>query len=511
MRINKCFKKTIALLLAGAMCTFLPGCGEESGDNTIPDSLMGEAIRQEGDGSGADETAMSVDAGQNVLSADEGESISATDAGQSTSLTEEGESVSSTEAGQSTGDVTAINKNIMLGDERFDEYLPLLEGKRVAVFSNQSGIVGNVVLEDDSEGDPDWINFTYGPHITDVLCSKGVKLSVIFSPEHGFSGTAGAGAPVTDSVLNGTNVAIISLYSGTENALNEDNMSRFDTLVVDIQDVGLRFYTYYITMMKLLESCAEYGKDVVILDRPNPNGFYVDGPVLKDGFTSGVGIIPIPIVHGMTLGELALMMNGEGWLRTGKDSCKITVITCENYKHSDHYELICRPSPNLKNMRAVYLYPSTCLFENTVISVGRGTNHPFEIYGSPYLAGVSGYDFAFTPENMEGADNPVYMGQTCFGRSLMETDYDHIFNEKIDLSYICDAYNAVKTVDPDISFFGNADGSGRYYIDLLCGTDEVRKAIERGERAGDIENSWQSEVLAFRERRKPYLLYEDID
>ena len=473
MRINKWFKKAIALLLAGAMCTFLPGCGEESGDNTIPDGLIGEAIRQDEDGSDEGETALSVDAGQNV---------------------------SSTE-----------NKNIKLGDERFDEYLPLLEGKRVAVFSNQSGIVGDVVLEDDSEGDPDWINFTYGPHITDVLCSKGVYLSVIFSPEHGFSGTAGAGASVSDSVLNGTNIAIVSLYSGTENALNEDNMSRFDTLVVDIQDVGLRFYTYYITMMKLLESCAEYGKDVVILDRPNPNGFYVDGPVLKDGFTSGIGIIPIPIVHGMTLGELALMMNGEGWLRTGKDSCRITVITCENYKHSDHYELICRPSPNLKNMRAVYLYPSTCLFENTVISVGRGTNHPFEIYGSPYLAGVSGYDFAFTPENMEGAENPVYMGQTCFGRSLMETDYDQIFNDKIDLSYICDAYNAVKTVDPDISFFGNADGSGRYYIDLLCGTDEVRKAIERGESAGDIENSWQSEVLAFRERRKPYLLYEDID
>ncbi len=495
-------KKIISIMVALLMCISFVGCGES---NDGPDTLIGEAISGRNDAQAGQTTDQIIDS-SNEQDAWETEGTGIENEGTDSAIEE-----NTTDDLETGNIVSSDNADVVLGDERFDEYLPELYGKRVAVFTNQSGIVGDVVTDDDSEGDPDWVNFKYGEHITDALLSKGVNLSMIFSPEHGFSGSAGAGTSVGDSVLNGTNIAIVSLYGGTENALNEQNMSGFDTLLVDIQDVGLRFYTYYLTMYDLLCACAEYGKEVIILDRPNPNGFYVDGPILKDDFTSGVGKLPIPIVHGMTLGELALMMNGEGWLRTGKDSCNIRVITCENYKHSDHYDLIRNPSPNLKDMRAVYLYPSTCLFENTVVSVGRGTYHPFEIYGSPLLAGAIGFEYSFTPQSMEGAENPQYSGQACFGRSLMEADLENIFNEGIDLSYIQGAYNAVKATNPDVSFFGTPDGNGRYWIDLLCGTDEVRIMIEQGIDARDIEKSWEGDISVFREQRKPYLLYEDID
>ena len=259
-------------------------------------------------------------------------------------------------------------ERVTLGDERFEEYVPGLKGKRVAVFSNHTGIVGNR-LEDNK----------MGPHLVDVLIEKGIDVRVIFSPEHGFRGDADAGEGVANGKDEKTGVRIASLFGATRQPSQED-MDDFDVLLVDIQDVGLRYYTYHITMARLMESCARSDKKVIILDRPNPNGFYVDGPVLEMEYKSGVGAFPVPTVHGMTLGELALMINGEGWLKDGL-KCDLEVVPCLGYTHQTKTEVIVPPSPNLKSMRAIYLYASTCYFEGTVVSLGRGTDSPFEIYG----------------------------------------------------------------------------------------------------------------------------------
>ena len=471
------------------------------------------------------------------------------------------------------GDGNEADPDIILGDERTDIYLPMLDGKRVALFTNQTGIVGNrietgtdsvaelpredentdtgstdagsiQVVEDagiDSMGDKedagadslkakedagadsftggeDLIPFgqtgdgspvEYGEHIVDALVRQKVDLTVIFVPEHGLRGKDDAGAQVQDSVDEKTGLPAISLYGSGAAYPSSADMDRFDTLVIDIQDVGLRYYTYYITMYYLMDACAAAGKEVVILDRPNPNGFYVDGPVLRDEFVSGVGILPIPVVHGMTLGELAQMINGEGWLSCGKDSCLLTVVPCENYTHQKKSSLVINPSPNLKDMRAVYLYASTCYFENTAFSVGRGTAFPFEIYGSPYITGNDEYDFFFTPESMEGAVSPAFEGQECYGKNLRGLPLRQIWDEKINLEYVIDAYRAIQEQNPGISFFGQPDGSGHYWIDILFGTDRVRGMIEEGAGPREIEQSWQTEVEAFKEKRRPYLLYEE--
>ena len=460
------------------------------------------------------------------------------------------------------GDGNEADPDIILGDERTDIYLPMLDGKRVALFTNQTGIVGNRIetgtdsvaelpREDentdtgstdagsihvvgdtgaDSLGDKkdtgadsftggeDLIPFgqtgdgspvEYGEHIVDALVRQKVDLTVIFVPEHGLRGKDDAGAQVQDSVDEKTGLPAISLYGSGAAYPSSADMDRFDTLVIDIQDVGLRYYTYYITMYYLMDACAAAGKEVVILDRPNPNGFYVDGPVLRDEFVSGVGKLPIPVVHGMTLGELAQMINGEGWLSCGKDSCLLTVVPCDNYTHQKKSSLVVNPSPNLKDMRAVYLYASTCYFENTAFSVGRGTAFPFEIFGSPYVTGNDEYDFFFTPESMEGAASPAFEGQECYGKNLRGLPLRQIWNEKINLEYVIDAYRVLQKQNPGISFFGQPDGSGHYWIDILFGTDRVRGMIEEGAGPREIEQSWQTEVEAFKEQRRPYLLYEE--
>ena len=408
---------------------------------------------------------------------------------------------------------------VILGDERFDAYIPDLAGKRVALFSNQTGIVGDEILTggSDSEGeDPSLIPFgqdaqgnpvSYGQHILDALLEHDVQVSLIFSPEHGFRGNADAGATVNDSADIKTGIAIRSLY-GSAKTPSAADMERFDTLVVDLQDVGLRYYTYYLTLYDLMEACAKYGKEIVILDRPNPNGFYVDGPILKESFSSGVGKLPIPVVYGLTLGELAGMINGEGWLSSGKNACRLKVIPCKNYTHKTQTSLIKNPSPNLKDMRSIYLYASTCYFENTACSVGRGTAFPFEAYGSPYLKDASADLFSFTPMSMEGAKNPPFLGQTCYGRDLREIPLSQICAGKIDLTYLIEAYRELQRVHPEIDFFGKPDGNGRYWIDLLMGTDSVRKMITDGKSAEEIRDSWADDVASFLEQRKPYLLYE---
>ena len=408
---------------------------------------------------------------------------------------------------------------MVLGDEQFNEYLPLLDGKRVALFSNQSGVVGDAtepaVLAPGEPGAdlvpfgmaPDGSQLTYGQHILDALVERGVDVSVVFGPEHGFRGSADAGAAVGDTIDEATGVPIRSLYGGAQ--LSEDDMSSFDTLVVDLQDVGLRYYTYYLTMYHLMDACASYGKEVVILDRPNPNGFYVDGPILRDDCVSGVGELPIPVVHGMTWGELARMINGEGWLAAGPDSCSLTVIPCKNYTHQTKTSLASRPSPNLKDMRAVYLYASTCFFENTAVSVGRGTDFAFEVYGSPYFAEIEGYDLAFTPQSIEGAANPPFLGQECYGVDLGGIPLESIWQEGINIDYLVSAYQDMQAVHPEVSFFGEPDQNGRYFIDLLAGTTDVRAQIEAGWSADEIEAAWAGDVEDFKQQRAPYLLYEE--
>ena len=414
---------------------------------------------------------------------------------------------------------------VILGDERLDIYLPMLKGKRVALFSNQSGIVGDKIIKADGSVqyggfedcdipfgfDADGSPVRYGEHILDALIAHDVTVTAIFCPEHGFRGTEDAGAGIANGRDEKTGVPILSLYgSNAAQALGEENLSAFDTLVVDIQDVGLRYYTYYITLYQLMEACAAGAKAVVILDRPNPNGFYVDGGILQDEYSSGVGHFPLPTVHGMTLGELARMMNGEGWLSQGKNACRLTVVPCRNYTHQTRYALVKAPSPNIKTMRAVYLYASTCFFENSIVSVARGTQFPFEAFGSPAFQGLAGYDFAFTPQSIPGATKPPFLGETCYGADLRKKALSHILREGIDLSYIIDAYNASQQLgETQGSFFGIADSKGRYWIDLLSGSSALRTQIQGGSSAAKIKKGWKNDISSFKAKRKPYLLYAE--
>ena len=414
-------------------------------------------------------------------------------------------------------------KRLVLGDERFDEYLPLLKDKRVALFTNQTGIVGDKIYDQndneinheaindllpfgqDENGDP----IKYGPHILDVLLEKGVDVRCVFSPEHGFRGNSGAGETVDDSIDEKTGVPILSLYDGDSHYPAKENMELFDILLVDMQDVGLRYYTYYISLYYLMDACAMNNKMMIILDRPNPNGFYVDGPILDPAYRSKVGVLPIPVVYGMTWGELAGMINNEGWLVSGKNSCKLIVIECLNYSHQDKTSLIYRPSPNIKDMRAVYLYASTCFFEYSVISVGRGTNNPFEIYGSPYLKDLEGNEFSFTPIAMEGAPSPQFENEICYGKDLRMIPLETIYNAQIDLDYLIDAYRQFKEKYPEISFFGEPDINGYYWIDYLSGSSELREMIIEGKSSGQIKDSWKQDIELFRIQRRPYLIYPE--
>ena len=366
-------------------------------------------------------------------------------------------------------------KRVITGDERTELYFHLLEGKRIALYSNHTGLAN-------------------GKHIVDILKENKFDVTTILSPEHGFRGTADAGERVGDSVDEKTNIPIISMYKFGREGIDSTTAARFDILVVDIQDVGLRFYTYYITMWRLMDSCAKYGKLVIVLDRPNPNGFYVDGPILDMKYRSGVGWLPIPIVHGMTLGELALMINGEGWL-TDKRKCELTVIPCKNYKHSTLYELPIPPSPNLPNIKSIYLYPSTCFFEGTVMSLGRGTSLPFQIYGHP---DYKGSNYSFTPQSISGAKNPPLLGNKCYGVDLSDTDDKYIRKQGIDLSYVIDAY---KNLNIGSKFFTS-------FFDLLAGCSYVREMIEQGCDADEIKARWQDDVPKFKKQRAPYLIYK---
>ena len=411
---------------------------------------------------------------------------------------------------------SSYDSDVIIGNAQFDEYIPLLAGKRAALFSNHTGIVGDKTSENaphdldthfgiDSSGQP----VEYGEHVLDAMLERGVNVAAIFCPEHGFRGTEDAGALIDNSVDEKTGIPILSLYAEGTHSPSEEDMNKFDVLVVDMQDVGLRYYTYYISMYYLMDACASHSKEVIILDRPNPNGFYVDGGLLRTGYESSVGRLPLPIVHGMTFGELARMINGEGWLSTGADTCRLTVIPCRNYTHKTKYSLIRNPSPNIKDMRAVYLYASTCFFENTKVSVGRGTDFPFEAYGSPYFEGIDGFDFTFTPRSMSGAVTPPFMDEVCYGEDLRGIPIEEIWDAGINVSYLIRAYNAYMSTSPQESFWGTPNANGHYWIDLLSGSDTLRNMITSGKTAAEIKASWQNDIESFKTQRKPYLLYEE--
>ena len=370
----------------------------------------------------------------------------------------------------------AASSAIKVGAECVDEYVPLLAGKRVALLSNHTGLVGK-------------------EHTLDVMLRHGIKVTTIFSPEHGFRGNADAGEHVSSSVDSKTGIPIASLYDGKSRMPKKEVIDKFDILVVDIQDVGLRFYTYYCTMIDLMNAAARYGKDFMVLDRPNPNGMYVDGPILDMKYESGVGRLPIPVVHGLKLGEIANMANGEGWLKEGR-RVNLTVIRCKGYTHQSRYTLPVAPSPNLPNMLSIYLYPSTCYFEATPVSLGRGTDKPFQVYGHPNM---KGYSYSFTPRSRPGAKNPPQLNRLCHGVDLSSLDPEQVIARGINLEYVIDAY---RNLNMDDYFF-------RPFFEKLIGNGNIRKMIEAGKSAEEIKASWADDVAKFKQQRRKYLLYQE--
>lgn len=366
---------------------------------------------------------------------------------------------------------------ISSGAENIDEYIDLISGKKTGIIANQSSLVKNT-------------------HLIDTLNSLGVQIEAIFSPEHGFRGGHEAGAEVTDHKDPKTGIKIISLY-GNKKKPEPGDLTDIEIMLFDLQDVGARFYTYTSTMTYAMEACASAGIPFIVLDRPNPNGFYVDGPVLEMEFRSFVGLHPVPVVHGLTTGEYALMINGEGWLGKGLQ-CDLTVIRIKDYDHTMIYNLPVMPSPNLPNQESVYLYPTLCLFEGTIISVGRGTDHPFQVIGHPEFHIGS---FSFTPESLPGKSvNPKYEGEQCYGLSLkgfagnFENNRYH-FN----LSYLIDMHDYFRDED----FFNP-------YFDKLAGTATLRKQIEEGKTQKEIRQSWQNAIKKYLKIREKYLLYPDF-
>ena len=368
------------------------------------------------------------------------------------------------------------SQEVIVGAACTDEYVSLLKGKKIALLSNHTGMVGD-------------------KHTLDIMLEAGLNVTTIFSPEHGFRGKADAGEKVGSSVDPVTGIPIASLYDGKTRMPSQKVMDNIDIIVTDIQDVGLRFYTYYCTMTDLMNAAIVYKKDFMVLDRPNPNGMYVDGPILDMKYESGVGRLPIPVVHGLTLGEIALMANGEGWLKGGK-KVNLKVIKCRNYTHATRYVLPIAPSPNLKTMHAIYLYPSTCYFEATPVSLGRGTDYPFEIYGHPDMAG---YDFSFVPQSVEGAKNPPQLGNLCHGRDLRGISDEKIIEAGLNLEYVIDAYNHLGLGE---KFFTS-------FFEKLIGRGDIRQMIIDGKSAAEIKATWAGDVERFKAQRKPYLLYNE--
>lgn len=377
-------------------------------------------------------------------------------------------------ADQKGPEVDRIEMVPATGASKTTEYLPILKGKKVAVVGNQTSVVDDI-------------------HLVDTLVSSGIEVVKVFAPEHGFRGEANAGEHVANGIDEKTGISIVSLY-GKNKKPTAQQLSGIDIVVFDIQDVGVRFYTYISTLHYVMEACAESGIPVMVLDRPNPNGHYVDGPVLQPAYKSFVGMHPVPIVHGMTIGEYGTMINGEKWLEN-EIRCDLTVIKCDNYDHNTSWSLDIRPSPNLRSDLSIALYPSLCLLEATDVTVGRGTPYPFEQYGHPDFP--DSLHHSFTPEPDFGAKKPKHNGALCYGVKLDSVNYGRMY--QLDLSLLIDAYDKM---DGDL-FRGKKT---RMFF-LLCGSDKILKQLREGKTAKEIRSSWQSELDAYKVMREKYLLY----
>lgn len=363
--------------------------------------------------------------------------------------------------------------SLKLGASRTDVYLPELKDRKVGLLVNHTSVVDSV-------------------HLVDFLLENGVNVQSIFAPEHGFRGTADAGELIKDNVDQKTGISVISLY-GKNKKPNPDQLKGLDVVIFDVQDVGVRFYTYISSMHYMMEACAENNVNMMVFDRPNPNGDIIDGPILDLEYRSFVGMHPIPVVHGLSVGELALMINGEGWLQDG-NKCDLTVVPMLNYNHSDEYILPIKPSPNLPNQQSIKLYPSICFFEGTQMSLGRGTYYPFQVIGYP---DATFGEFTFTPISIDGMSKfPKHQDKVCYGIDLRNQPPP----SKLDLGYVIDFY---KKWDKGEDFF-------KKYFDTLAGTDQLRKQIEEGNTEKEIRGSWVDGLEKFKAIRNKYLLYDDF-
>jgi uncharacterized protein YbbC (DUF1343 family) len=377
------------------------------------------------------------------------------------------------------------NHSLKTGADQTEKYFPFLLGKRIAVIANPTSQIAGVPL-------------------VDSLLHSGIRVVKVFGPEHGFRGNASNGASVADSFDPLTGIPVVSLY-GKKSSPSREDLLNVDLLVFDIQDVGARFFTYIITLQHIMQSCAAFHKPLLILDRPNPNGYFVDGPVLDDSLKSGVGLQPIPIVHGMTIGEIARMINGEGWL-PDQMKCDLRIITLANYTHATPYTLPVPPSPNLNTAESILLYPSICLFEGTVISLGRGTMRPFTMLGAPDLRGK--YAFSFKPVSIPGmSEHPLYQDSICFGINLENVNLQNLRSKKqIDLHWLMECYQNY----PQKEIFFDASRSKQIgNFDKLAGTTKLRKQIIAGLSEQEIRKSWEPALSKFKNRRKKYLLYPE--
>lgn len=373
---------------------------------------------------------------------------------------------------------TSEVKKIVVAANRTITYVPLLKDKKVGVVGNHTSLINQT-------------------HLVDSLLGLNINVQKVFSPEHGFRGDADAGEKVNSNIDEKTKLPIVSLY-GKNKKPSKEQLKGLDVVVFDIQDVGTRFYTYISTMSYVMEACAENNIKVIVLDRPNPNGHYVDGPILNPKFSSFIGMHQVPIVHGMTIGEYAKMVNGEHWLAKGL-TCDLTVIEMENYDHESAYNLPLKPSPNLPNMKSIYLYPSLCLFEGTPMSIGRGTDKPFQIIGHPKMDSIN---YSFTPKSMEGAKNPKLKNEKCYGVDLTLKEERELRNyAKLDLSWLISIY---KSYEDKTHFFGSS-------FNLLAGNDDLQNQLKEGLSEEEIKNSWQNGLTHFKAIRKKYLLYKDFE
>ena len=375
--------------------------------------------------------------------------------------------------------------NILTGADQTDKYLGYLQNKRIAVLANPTTIIGK-------------------KHLVDSLIKRGINIVKAFGPEHGFRGKASAGINITDEKDATTGIKVISLY-GSKRKPSVEDLSDVDLVVFDIQDVGCRFYTYINVLRDVMEACAENNKELLILDRPNPNGYMVDGPVLDMKLKSGIGQFPIPITHGMTIGEFAQMINGQKWLPNNL-RCKLKIIPVKNYAHNMKYTLPVNPSPNLNTQQGIMLYPSTCLFEGTYLNHGRGTYTPFTVIGSPLLKGK--YEFSFTPVGIKGmSETPLFANEICYGLNLQNIKVDSLRNTKrIAIKWIMELY---KSFPEKSKFFDRSLSSEMGNIDFLVGVSDFKNQIIAGLTVKQIQNSWEPELSKYKMMRKKYLVYPD--